>query len=374
MSKVNNWLLASYPKEKYTPGFDRLTLAFELFHFDFTSSKVLTVAGTNGKGTVSRLLFENIKLNSKNVAVFSSPHLFSISERFQFSNSQVDEDKILNHFTETHEKLISKDIHLSFYEFTLVVFLRLCIKNSTEYIILEVGLGGRLDATNLIDANVACITSISRDHVELLGNSYKSILFEKLGVIKSKTKAFASFELDYLVQESQKYCEIRNLNISLRKDENDISKRNIFLVHSCLDHLGLAFHEAILKRVASNGKFLYSCAHNLAAVRNLVSNLKNSSQLTEDVLIILSYSHRDIKELEYMSKLFLELKPLVKGINLTHLRQFKAAKLDDLKFISKKLNIAFMDEENLKNAIRQSKKIYLSGSNYFIGTFINKFK
>lgn len=373
MSEINNWLEANYPKEKFTPGFDRIKRAVKLFGLYCEKSIVITVGGTNGKGSVSNLLYKNIKAQSKSVAVFCSPHLLSITERFQFSKLLVSEKSLLHIFKDIHSSLKIADLDLSFYEFTLICFLSLCDRESIKYIVLEVGIGGRLDATSVIDADVGIITSISRDHTDLLGRRYSQILIEKLGIAKKKTKIFASFELDYLVSKSKDFLFKNDIKFQIVRDNNDIKSRNEFLIKSSLNYLGLEISIVELPIVESKNGYIYSCCHNLSAVRNLCNSLlKNPSKISNS-LILLSYSHRDIKELEYMSKLFLRLKPFVEDICLTHIDQFKAASVDDLKTLSQKLDITFIDKENLINVVNQNKKIYLSGSNYFIGSFINNF-
>lgn len=89
--------------------------------------------------------------------------------------------------------------------------------------------------------------------------------------------------------------------------------------------------------------------------------------------MLISYSHRDFKELEYMSKLFLKLRPFVDQIYLTHIDQFKAAREQDIKYIANKLDIPFADKKKINEVISENKNIYLSGSNYFVGDFINRY-
>ena len=374
MSEINKWMERNYPKERFTPGFERLDKAFELFNLNFSKKNIITVAGTNGKGTVARLVYQNLKLNKKKSALFTSPHLISIAERFRFSDFTADEDNLLSTFKDIHIRLKDNKIELSFYEFTFIVFLKICEKQKADYIVLEVGLGGRLDATNRIDANYSIITSIARDHIELLGNSFKSILFEKIAIAKKESLFISSFENKYLYQLANSYCVKNNVKKHIEFSNKNISLRNKYCLENLFESLELELFTTQSEFISTHSeKLVFSCCHNLSAVRNLVQYFMLQRPKINRPIMLISYSHRDFKELEYMSKLFLKLRPFVDQIYLTHIDQFKAAREQDIKYIANKLDIPFADKKKINEVISENKNIYLSGSNYFVGDFINRY-
>lgn len=143
------------------------------------------VAGSKGKGTVCRLIGDYLKLTNKKVGVFMSPHLLDVRERIVVNGQMVAADLFeseavfLNHF------LNKLDVQLTYFEFLFLIALKVFEKAGLEFVVLEVGLGGRLDATNIIFPEVACITRIEKEHTAILGDSYREILGEKLGICKT---------------------------------------------------------------------------------------------------------------------------------------------------------------------------------------------
>ena len=144
--------------------------------------KGFQVAGTNGKGSVCASLEALALAHGKTVGLNTSPHLINYTERFRINGHELDYQTILTEFL-AHEALFQK-WEASFFEISTAIAFELFYKNRVECTIMEVGLGGRLDATNLFSADAAVITNIGLDHVKSLGDSIEKIAFEKAGIIK----------------------------------------------------------------------------------------------------------------------------------------------------------------------------------------------
>ncbi|WP_213989818.1 bifunctional tetrahydrofolate synthase/dihydrofolate synthase [Sodalis sp. dw_96] len=144
--------------------------------------RVFTVAGTNGKGTTCRLLETILQAAGYSVGVYSSPHMLRYTERVRIRGEELPEAR----HSEAMAAIESGrgDISLSYFEFGTLAALWLFKQARLDVVILEVGLGGRLDATNIIDADVSVITSIGLDHTELLGPDRESIGREKAGILR----------------------------------------------------------------------------------------------------------------------------------------------------------------------------------------------
>ncbi len=148
---------------------------------------VITVAGTNGKGSTCAMI-EAIALEAGyRTGVYASPHLVHFQERCRIHGEIVQAEALLEHFAavESARTLNGNDISLTYFEFTTLAILRLMSHSLLDVAILEVGLGGRLDATNIVDADCAVITSIDIDHVEYLGPDRESIGREKAGIMRT---------------------------------------------------------------------------------------------------------------------------------------------------------------------------------------------
>lgn len=151
---------------------------------------VITVAGTNGKGSTCAMLESILTHAGYRTAVFTSPHLVRFEERLRLSGEAVPADALAAHF-EAVERARG-EMALTYFEFTTLAILLCIAASKPDVAILEVGLGGRLDAVNVIDADCAIITSIDLDHMEFLGPDRESIGFEKAGIMRAGRPAIVS--------------------------------------------------------------------------------------------------------------------------------------------------------------------------------------
>lgn len=157
--------------------------------------KIVHVAGTNGKGSVCAYLQAILMAEGKRTGFFTSPHLVSVNERIRVDNIQIDNETFLKVFRKVLKivrQMVEDGIeHPSYFEFLFGMGMTAFAETDVEYIILETGLGGRLDATNAIDnPALAIITSISLDHTAILGDTIEKIAGEKAGIIKPGVSVF----------------------------------------------------------------------------------------------------------------------------------------------------------------------------------------
>ena len=152
---------------------------------------VVHVAGTNGKGSVSTVLYKLQKLNGRKVNIYRSPHLINFNERIHVLNKEISNKYLLELLSYVDH--INGKSEITFFEAITAAALFAFSNSNADITILEVGLGGRLDATNTINKNlISIITPIGMDHKEFLGNSLSAIAKEKVGIIKKNTKVISS--------------------------------------------------------------------------------------------------------------------------------------------------------------------------------------
>ncbi len=144
--------------------------------------KVITVSGTNGKGSTCAIIEAILQAAGYKTGVYSSPHLIRYNERVRINGKELEDQEHTLAFSEIERH--RKGTSLSFFEFGTLAALWLFIENKVDIAILEVGLGGRLDATNLVDPDVSVITSIAIDHVDWLGDDIEKIGHEKAGIFR----------------------------------------------------------------------------------------------------------------------------------------------------------------------------------------------
>ena len=154
---------------------ERMGLAF--------SCPVITVAGTNGKGSTCAMLESILAQSGYRTGLFTSPHLVDFEERCRIRGEVVTAQALVPAFAEVEQA--RREISLTYFEFTTLAILQRLASSELDVVILEVGLGGRLDAVNIIDADCAVITSIDLDHMALLGNTREAIGREKAGIMRA---------------------------------------------------------------------------------------------------------------------------------------------------------------------------------------------
>ena len=152
--------------------------------------KIIHVAGTNGKGSVCAYLNAMLLAGGKKTGLFTSPHLVRINERFQINGEDVSDEQFLDAFLKVEKAAKEYEAEgegqPSYFETLFLMGMLIFKEAGVEYLVMETGLGGRLDATNVVEKPLACIiTSISRDHTEYLGDTLEAIAGEKAGIIKA---------------------------------------------------------------------------------------------------------------------------------------------------------------------------------------------
>ena len=161
---------------------ERIKSVYEKLDIKSIANKVIIVAGTNGKGSTVAILESILFENNFSVGTFTSPHIKRYNERIKIDKKEVTSAELIESF-KMIDKLRGKTT-LTYFEFATLTAFHLFSKKDLDYVVLEVGLGGRLDATNIIDSNLSIITSIGIDHTEFLGTTIDSIAMEKAGVMR----------------------------------------------------------------------------------------------------------------------------------------------------------------------------------------------
>lgn len=166
----------------YKPGLDNTIKLMSALDNPHKRFKSIHIAGTNGKGSVSHMLASILQSSGYKVGLYTSPHLVEFGERIRISGNTIDEQYVID-FVENNQRLFEQ-IQPSFFEATMAMAFSYFADNEVDIAVIEVGLGGRLDSTNVIEPQLSVITNISFDHVGFLGDSLDKIAYEKAGIIK----------------------------------------------------------------------------------------------------------------------------------------------------------------------------------------------
>ena len=178
---LNGWLtyIGSISDKAMDLGLSRVKSAGAILDVLKLPSRVITVTGTNGKGSTTWYLGAVLERLGYTVDIYNSPHLLRFNERILIRGHEVADDVLTDAFEKTDEAMRKAGVALTFFEFTTLAALLIFKNDAPDFVILEIGLGGRLDATNAVDSDAGIVVSIGLDHTGILGNTVEDIAYEK---------------------------------------------------------------------------------------------------------------------------------------------------------------------------------------------------
>lgn len=384
-SEIVSWLLKNYGQEVVNPGLERINVVLNQLKPTLESKKIITVAGTNGKGETTILLSSLLKEDK--FCTWISPHIERINERFLSEDGEIASDILWDLIQVTHQEIQNGKIKLSFYEFLFLVFCKWARSRNPDYLILEVGLGGRLDAVNAFDADVVLLPSISRDHQEILGNRYDLILKEKLGVCRKKSVLISYLSLKYLRERTEKWIkDIGATHIDLndyrQQEEKNFSKRNMILAHAAyftvknrkINFDSLPFHGLNLQHRGEKWEGSKEClfygSHNVDGLRKLIQFLHSEHYNFKSYpfdLILIAFSRRSEKDLLIMMRMI--KKANLGRVVVTIFDHPKAAQVETIEKLTSQEGLEFAQDYHSIIQGKEIRRMLVTGSYYFIGDF-----
>jgi len=188
--KTCSWLFSQLPmyqrqgKAAYKSDLVNTEKLDEYFNFPHTNFQSIHIGGTNGKGSVSHMLAAILQMSGYKVGLYTSPHLQDFRERIKVSGKMIPKKEVVQ-WVDRHQDFL-EELKPSFFEMTVAMAFDYFARSAIDIAVVEVGMGGRLDSTNILEPVLSIITNISRDHVEFLGGTLEKIAGEKGGIIKDR--------------------------------------------------------------------------------------------------------------------------------------------------------------------------------------------
>lgn len=223
-------------KAAYRNNLDNTMALDEYFRNPHLKFRSIHIGGTNGKGSVSHMIASILQEAGYKTGLHTSPHLKDFRERIRINGKMIPRKEVVA-FVEKHKKIIGS-LKPSFFEMTVAMAFDYFAREKIDVAVIEVGLGGRLDSTNIITPLLSVITNIGHDHMDLLGNSLGKVAFEKAGIIKKKIPVIigesqTETEEVFISQASEKKSEIffadRNFTCTLSDSQNTDFKRHYII-------------------------------------------------------------------------------------------------------------------------------------------------
>lgn len=226
-SETLDWLfsqLASFQrigKDAYKEDLSNISAICTVLENPQNKFKSIHLAGTNGKGSSSHLLASIFQEQGYHVGLFTSPHLKDFRERIRLNGQLISEDYVID-FVQKNKKTFV-EIGLSFFEMTTALAFQYFADKKVDIAIIETGLGGRLDATNIIKPELSIITNVALDHQNLLGNTIAQIAVEKAGIIKKNTPVIVGATCAVSTSEISKVADVNHAKVYFSVAENDFT-------------------------------------------------------------------------------------------------------------------------------------------------------
>lgn len=397
------WLFIQMPnyqidgKKAYKPGLENIRKLCSFFGNPQEKIKTIHIGGTNGKGSTSNMLASILQEQGYKVGLYNSPHLIDFTERIKVNGKNCDKEFIFNFIKKL--KILPQEIQPSFFEFTTIMAFEYFYQKKVDFAIIEVGLGGRLDSTNIITPLISAITNVDLDHQNILGETLEEIATEKAGIIKPnipiisgderekvkdiiKTKASESkspfidaslivtnLETDLKGNYQHKNIrvvlglveELRNQNIEISKNSLENGLKN---VHKNTGFIGRWF------QFSKNPLVICDTAHNQAGLEMVFSQLNEIPRFKHIVLGFVNDKKIDevLKILPVNAKYYF-VKPAIN-------RGRSPKEYEDL-LISAKISYQIFDKVNTgyqvaKEACLPDEMIFVGGSNFVVGEFLEK--
>ena len=289
---------------------------------DRHKARVISVAGTNGKGTCVEAIQALSLASGYRVGCYTSPHLWRYNERIRVNGVAVDDATIVAAFERIEAARDGES--LTYFEFGTLAALEIFARNELDLWVLEVGLGGRLDAVNMVDANVAVVTSIGLDHAEWLGTDLNQIAREKLAIGRAGKPLLTGPGVPQAAceQAMEQGIDVRRLNTRRLADDAcpaGLVRDNLELACGALQSLNMLDAEPahVLSRLRVPGRcerhiedaheVIYDVAHNLDAIEHLAAYLRTLPQQAPVFAVFSALSEKPIEQMSAM------LDPLLDG-------------------------------------------------------------
>ena len=398
-----DWLFVQMPnyqidgQKAYKPGLENITKLCDFFGNPQENLKTIHIGGTNGKGSTSNMLASVLQEQGYTIGLYNSPHLIDFTERIKINGENCDKEFVFQFIQKL--KNLPEEIRPSFFEFTTIMAFEYFAQKKVDYAIIEVGLGGRLDSTNIIKPIVSAITNVDIDHQNILGETLEEIAAEKAGIIKQKKPIISGDDRNLVKniiskkakEKHSEFIDATKISTNLKSDlSGNYQQKNIKVVLAIIEELrkkGISISENSVKKgllnvhkntgfigrwfqFSSNPLIICDTAHNQAGLEMVFAQL---NEIPKHKHIVLGFV--EDKKIEKVLEILPEnaqyyfVKPSINRGR--HPKDYENL------LISSKINYQIFDSveagfQEAKKNCDKNEMIFIGGSNFVVGEFLEK--
>ena len=398
-----DWLFKQFPAyhkigaAAYKPDLQNCTRLASHFNNPQNHLKFIHIAGTNGKGSTSSMLASILQESSEKVGLFTSPHIEDFRERMRVNGEMISEIDVIDFCREL--KSMDLSFEPSFFEITWVMALVFFSRKKCTICVIETGLGGRLDATNLITPILSIITNIGLEHTNFLGDTVEKIAFEKAGIIKSTIPVIIGETTSQTKPVFEEIAQVNNSDLFFAEENTtpipadfpllgEYQKKNFKIIETAIPiirSMGFSIEEINIKKglknISKNTGFrgrmqiinhspltIIDVSHNFDGIKATLESIENLSSGNLHIV----YGTSSDKDLNSIFTLF----PLKARYYFTEFSNERSAKMEELQAKSKDFNLSAQFFKNPQEALKQAEysankedTILVFGSFFLISDF-----
>lgn len=366
-----------------------------IYDVKYERLKYIHVAGSKGKGSTCALIANYLWKNGYKVGLYTSPHLFEVTERFWLNGEDICRSDFAK-YVENLKVFADFSPQLTYFEILTVIALKFFVDNGVDYAVLEVGLGGRLDATNVVTPVLSVLTTVELEHTDVLGGTFSKILNEKLGIVKNGVPVLIGYnkrEVLKVIREKlgkkRDVFYVQDFGVKFSKENfpDEARFKNTHLSFAALklllEKVDMKIFLTIAQKLKLPGRFdvrkmadrtvVFDVAHTKNSIENLVLALRKNFSGQENVFLVALMRGKDIKNIlrkldEVAGKIVFTNAHVVRGISAEELAKFaKDLRLNCKIEVVENCESAF---RNLNKSIKKNQLLVVTGSHFLIGKLL----
>lgn len=385
--------LATFKYDEEGFNLQRVRNFLEIFNVDYSNIKFVHVAGSKGKGSISNMTAQYLLKIGKKTGLYTSPHILSIRERFQIDGEQISEDLFAIYVAELKAFIdVNGDFGLTYFELLTVLALKYFVDSSVDFAVMEVGMGGRLDATNIISPVVTVLSTVELEHVGVLGDTLEKIVDEKLGIMKEGVPLVVGEQsreaLDILESKLSGRDFVYFVDMDYVKN-TDLRYKTGAVVYQVLELLLGGVDDGVFEYLVENFKLIgrfdvrnvdgklivFDMAHTPASIEMLINSLKNNFKKKKFVVLLSVLKDKQVQKImDLLSKIASEIVFTVaheeRGIGETEFKQIPTSFSGEINFKAD-CEQAFME---LFEGLKKDQVLVVTGSHFLVAKIFSLIK